>query len=336
MGTYSIKDLEQLSGIKAHTLRVWEQRYGIIQPSRTPTKIRYYDDADLRLVLNISFLNRNGHKISKIAKMTGDEIQNTVMRISDSNLEFPNQVNALVIAMVNLDEERFEKIISTNTLQFGFENTMLHIIYPFLERIGILWQTGSINPAHEHFMSNLIRQKLIVAIDGQIRSQNPNASKYLLFLPEGEQHELSLLFSAYIIKSRHNKVIYLGTSLPLKDISLVDELYKPDYVVTIITSYPSAEEIPVYLEELKRQCAGKELLISGYQALQVKDKIELDGVTIFAKIEEMMAFVEEHSQQPFNYNGSLNGKKQNNTRILSNNNGVNRFSQVEGRRNGSQ
>ncbi|MEM6346210.1 MAG: hypothetical protein AAF927_20135, partial [Bacteroidota bacterium] len=172
--------------------------------------------------------------------------------------------------------------------------------------------------------------------DGQIRSQNPNASKYLLFLPEGEQHELSLLFSAYIIKSRHNKVIYLGTSLPLKDISLVDELYKPDYVVTIITSYPSAEEIPVYLEELKRQCAGKELLISGYQALQVKDKIELDGVTIFAKIEEMMAFVEEHSQQPFNYNGSLNGKKQNNTRILSNNNGVNRFSQVEGRRNGSQ
>ncbi|MEM6347663.1 MAG: MerR family transcriptional regulator, partial [Bacteroidota bacterium] len=211
MGTYSIKDLEQLSGIKAHTLRVWEQRYGIIQPSRTPTKIRYYDDADLRLVLNISFLNRNGHKISKIAKMTGDEIQNTVMRISDSNLEFPNQVNALVIAMVNLDEERFEKIISTNTLQFGFENTMLHIIYPFLERIGILWQTGSINPAHEHFMSNLIRQKLIVAIDGQIRSQNPNASKYLLFLPEGEQHELSLLFSAYIIKSRHNKVIYLGT-----------------------------------------------------------------------------------------------------------------------------
>jgi len=336
VGTYSIKDLEQLSGIKAHTLRVWEQRYGIIQPSRTPTKIRYYDDADLRLVLNISFLNRNGHKISKIAKMSGDEIQNTVMRISDSNLEFPNQVNALVIAMVNLDEERFEKIISTNTLQFGFENTMLHIIYPFLERIGILWQTGSINPAHEHFISNLIRQKLIVAIDGQIRSQNPNANKYLLFLPEGEQHELSLLFSAYIIKSRHNKVIYLGTSLPLKDISLVDELYNPDYIVSIITSYPSAEEIPAYLEELKKQCQGKQLLISGYQALQAKDKIDLEGVTIFAKIEEMMAFVEENSQLPFNYKDSFSEKNQANTRILANSNGVNHFSPVEGRRNGSQ
>ncbi|MFK7921838.1 MAG: MerR family transcriptional regulator [Bacteroidia bacterium] len=318
MGTYSIKDLEQLSGIKAHTLRVWEQRYSIIQPSRTPTKIRYYDDADLRLVLNISFLNRNGHKISKIAKMTSDEIQDTVMRISDSNLEFPNQVNALVIAMVNLDEERFEKIISTNTLQFGFEKTMLHIIYPFLERIGILWQTGSINPAHEHFISNLIRQKLIVAIDGQIRSQNPNASRYLLFLPEGEQHELSLLFSAYIIKSRHNKVIYLGTSLPLKDIGLVDELYNPDYIVSIITSYPSVEDIPAYLEKLQQQCAGKHLLISGYQAIQAKDKIKLEGVTIFAKIEEMMEFVENHSERPFNYKDSIKDVNRVNNRILSN------------------
>ncbi|MEL7340645.1 MAG: MerR family transcriptional regulator [Bacteroidota bacterium] len=314
MGTYSIKDLEQLSGIKAHTLRVWEQRYGIIQPSRTPTKIRYYDDEDLRLVLNISFLNRNGHKISKIAKMGNEEIQNTVMRISDSNLEFPNQVNALVIAMVNLDEERFEKIISTNTLQFGFENTMLNIIYPFLERIGILWQTGSINPAHEHFMSNLIRQKLIVAIDGQIRSQNPEANKYLLFLPEGEQHELSLLFSAYIIKSRHNKVIYLGTSLPLKDIGLVNELYDPDYIVTIITSYPAAEDMEAYLTELQNKCEGAHLLISGYQALQRKDDIQMEKVTIFDKIEEMINFVEYNSIQPFNYR-----ERASNTRMLNGN-----------------
>ena len=124
MGVYSIKDLEQLSGIKAHTLRVWEQRYDILQPKRTPTNIRYYGDDDLRLVLNISFLNRNGLKISHIAKMSFDEIQVLVRKISSSNLEFPTQINALIIAMVELDEAGFEKIISTNTLQFGFEKTI--------------------------------------------------------------------------------------------------------------------------------------------------------------------------------------------------------------------
>lgn len=250
MGRYSIKDLEQLSSIKAHTLRVWEQRYEIIQPKRTSTNIRYYDDADLRLILNISFLNRNGYKISNIAKMSGQEISEMVVGISDSNLEFPNQVNALVIAMVNLDEVRFEKIISTNTLQFGFEKTMMNIVYPFLSRVGILWQTGSINPAHEHFITNLIRQKLVVAIDGQLSPQNPQAKKYVLYLPEGEQHELSLLFAAYVIKSRHNRAIYLGQSLPLKDIELIGEVYNPDFVMTIITSYPTKDEIIAYVLSL--------------------------------------------------------------------------------------
>ncbi len=298
MGRYTIKDLEQLSGIKAHTLRVWEQRHEVITPKRTPTNIRYYDDADLRLILNISFLNRNGHKISKIAKMSHEEIRETVKRISDSNLEFPNQVNALVIAMVNLDEERFEKIISTNTLQFGFENTMVNIVYPFLGQIGILWQTGSINPAHEHFITNLIRQKLIVAIDGQFSPQNPFAKKYVLFLPEGEMHELSLLFGAYVIKSRHNKAIYLGQSLPLKDLSLIIDLYEPDYIFTIITSYPSQEDVLPYINELKRMCPNQELLFTGYQAITQSDKMPKE-VRVFKTIPDLISFVDEHSQSPF-------------------------------------
>ncbi|MEL6675194.1 MAG: MerR family transcriptional regulator [Bacteroidota bacterium] len=298
MGYYTIKDLEKLSDIKAHTLRVWEQRYGIIAPKRTPTNIRYYDDADLQLLLNISFLNRNGHKISKIAKMEKVEIREAVMRISDSNLEYPNQVNAMVIAMVNLDEERFEKIISTNTLQFGFEDTMIHIVYPFLERIGILWQTGSINPAHEHFITSLIRQKLIVAIDGQIRPQNPQAKKYVLFLPEGELHELSLLFAAYIVKSRHNKAIYLGQSLPLRDLEKILELYQPDYICTIISSYPTKDEVVPYVEELVKRSGEKRVLLSGYQALQQKDKLP-QSVVLLKDIQSMIHFVDENSQQPF-------------------------------------
>lgn len=299
MGTYSIKDLEHLSGIKAHTLRVWEQRYGILTPKRTSTNIRYYDDQDLQFLLNISFLNRNGYKISRIAEMEAEEVVESVRNISNSNLESPNQVNALVIAMVNLDEERFEKIISTNTLQFGFENTMLRIVYPFLKQIGILWQTGSINPAHEHFITSLIRQKLIVAIDGQIRPQNPNAKKYMLFLPEGELHELSLLFSAYIIKSRHNKVIYLGQSLPLKDVESAREIYQPDYLLTIITSYPGQEEVVHYVDELYRRTAGQaDILLSGYQVLEQKDQLPQD-VRVFESITAMVDFVDEHSESPF-------------------------------------
>ena len=279
---------------------MWEQRYSIIQPKRTTTNIRYYDDSDLRLVLNIAFLNRNGYKISNIAKLNEEEIKELVVGISDSNLEFPNQVNALVIAMVNLNEERFEKIISTNTLQFGFEKTMLQIVYPFLNRIGILWQTGSINPAHEHFITGLIRQKLIVAIDGQISPQNPGAKKYALFLPEGELHELSLLFAAYVIKSRHNRVIYLGQSLPLKDLGLISDLYQPDYVLTIITSYPTKEEMLAYVREMKKKCPGKEILLSGYQALQMKKELNaLEGVSVLDEIKDIMSFVDERSVAPF-------------------------------------
>jgi len=301
LGHYSIKDLEQLSGIKAHTLRVWEQRYEIITPKRTPTKIRYYEDSDLRLLLNISFLNKNNYKISKIAKMTPKEISETVRKISDSNLEYPNQVNALIIAMVNLDEERFEKIISTNTLQFGFENTMMNIVYPFLAQIGIMWQTGSINPAHEHFITSLIRQKLIVAIDGQISPQNPKAKKYALFLPEGELHELSLLFAAYVIKSRHNRVIYLGQSLPLKDLSLISDVYDPDYVLTIVTSYPSKEEVDQYLGELQKKCPNAKILVSGYQVVNHKGKID-ESVEVFDTIPSLIDFVDKNSEQPFMMN----------------------------------
>ncbi|RYF66671.1 MAG: MerR family transcriptional regulator, partial [Cytophagaceae bacterium] len=186
MSNYSIKDLEQLSGIKAHTLRIWEHRYNIIQPKRTDTNIRTYDDQDLKLVLNISLLKDHGYKISEISKLSVEEMYQEVIKISDKQLSYPDQIHALTITMIDLDEDRFEKIISTNILQFGFENTMINIIYPFLSRIGTLWVTGSIGPAQEHFITNLIRQKLIVAIDGQVSKQRPNGKKYMLFLPEGE------------------------------------------------------------------------------------------------------------------------------------------------------
>ncbi|MFT4737850.1 MAG: DNA-binding transcriptional MerR regulator, partial [Paraglaciecola sp.] len=229
MGTFSIKDLEHLSGIKAHTIRIWEQRYELIQPKRTGTNIRFYDDNDLKLILNVSLLKENGFKISKISLMNEGDIQREVLRLTEISLRYPEQIHALTICMVDLDEDRFERLMSTNIQKLGFEKTMLNIIYPFLSKIGILWQTGAINPAQEHFISNLVRQKLIVAIDNQYVSSAVKSKKYILFLPEGELHEMSLLFADYVIKARQNRSIYLGQSLPMVDLEELCKIHKPDF-----------------------------------------------------------------------------------------------------------
>jgi DNA-binding transcriptional MerR regulator len=292
MSTYSIKDLEQLSGIKAHTLRIWEQRYDILSPDRTDTNIRTYNDNDLKLVLNIALLKDHGYKISEISKMSDDELSKEVLVISDKQLNYPDQIHALTISMLDLDEERFEKIVSTNTLQFGFENMMINIIYPFLSRIGTLWITGSIGPAQEHFISNLIRQKLIVAIDGQLPSLRPGAKKYLLYLPEGEMHEISLLFANYIIRSRQNKVIYLGQSLPFSELGFAHGMQKPDYIFTVITSVPGQTEIQRYVYKLAKEFPDSKILMTGYQVIG-QDIDCPDNVEIITQIKYLMDIASE-------------------------------------------
>uniref|UniRef100_UPI0040472ADD MerR family transcriptional regulator n=1 Tax=Algoriphagus sp. TaxID=1872435 RepID=UPI0040472ADD len=265
MSTYSIKDLEQLSGIKAHTLRIWEQRYNLLQPKRTDTNIRFYDDDDLKLILNVALLNDNGVKISKIASMSPNELREEVMKLTERSLTHDDQIHALTICMIEMDEDRFDKILSTNILKLGFEQTMLNVIYPFMSKIGVLWQTGAINPAQEHFISNLVRQKLIVAIDGQIPQQG--GKKFLLFLPEGELHEISILFASYLIKSKGHKVIYLGQSTPNDDLLSVFKLHQPEYLLTVITTSPSSEYVQEYINALADRFASAQILVTGYQVL---------------------------------------------------------------------
>ena len=265
MSTYSIKDLEQLSGIKAHTLRIWEQRYNLLQPKRTDTNIRFYDDDDLKLILNVALLNDNGVKISKIASMSPNELREEVMKLTERSLTHDDQIHALTICMIEMDEDRFDKILSTNILKLGFEQTMLNVIYPFMSKIGVLWQTGAVNPAQEHFISNLVRQKLIVAIDGQIPQQG--GKKFLLFLPEGELHEISILFASYLIKSKGHKVIYLGQSTPNDDLLSVFKLHQPEYLLTVITTSPSSEYVQEYINALADRFASAQILVTGYQVL---------------------------------------------------------------------
>lgn len=290
---YSIKDLEHLSGIKAHTLRIWEQRYKLVEPKRTDTNIRYYNDNDLKLILNVSLLKEHGFKISTIAKMRREEIKEEVLSITQKSDRYTDQIQGLTLAMIDMDEERFEKIIATSTLQAGFEKTMVNIIYPFLVKIGALWQAGSINVAQEHFISNLIRQKTIVAIDGQLNSTSPNAKKYLMFLPNSENHELGLLFANYLVRARNQRVIYLGTSLPYEDLLTTSEHYQPDYLISIFTSYPVRKDVQKYIDKLASDFADRIILLSGSQVVAQPLDIP-DNVYVFKKMADLIGFIEDN------------------------------------------
>lgn len=296
MANYSIKDLEHLSGIKAHTLRIWEQRYGLIDPKRTDTNIRFYDQDDLKLVLNVSLLKDNGFKISKIAQMSKEEMNEAVIKVSEKTTSFADQIYGLTLAMIDLDEQRFEKIISSNTLKMGFERTMLNIIYPFLSKIGIMWITDSISPAQEHFISNLVRQKVIVAIDGQYETFDDRAKKYMLFLPEGELHELSLLFANYLIRARGNKVIYLGQNMPFHDLSNAYDAYQPDYLLTIITSRDRNISTEDYIRNLSKKFPNTDILVAGSQVIG-QDLDLNDNVIQIANPNHLVQFIEEHQSQ---------------------------------------
>jgi len=268
MAVYSIKDLEQLSGIKAHTIRIWEKRYELIQPNRTQTNIRYYTEDDLRFLLNVGLLNRNGVKISKIAKMSDHEISEKVAAISEVNTEHATQLDALTISMIEMDEYKFSHIISTNIKQIGLEKTMLEVINPFLDKLTLLWLTDSVGPAQVHFITCLIRQKIIVAIDKLPLLHKENTSTFLLYLPEGEIQELVLIFVHYLLKIRGKKAVYLGQNIPIEDLQIACKIHQPEYIYTIIS--PSFNKIPIstYINHLSTGFPESQILLSGYQATQ--------------------------------------------------------------------
>ena len=263
MARYSIRELERLSGIKAHTIRIWEKRYNIIQPKRTNTNIRYYSETDLKKLLNIAILNRQGWKISEIARLDNHNLSDKVMKFTYNSKDVESQIEKLVIAMVDLDEAKFDQILSNAIMHDGFEQTIIKLIFPFFEKIGLLWQTGSIHPAQEHFISNLFRQKLMVAIDNLMIPDKKNARKFILFLPENEFHELGLLFYNYLIKKAGQSVIYLGSSVPFKDIVETNHIVQADYLFTSITASLTGEKLEQYIRDLSGTFPKQEIFPSG-------------------------------------------------------------------------
>jgi DNA-binding transcriptional MerR regulator len=267
VAVYSINDLEKLSGIKAHTLRIWEQRYGIIEPKRTPTNIRYYQDDDLKFILNVALLKKRGVKISKIAKMSRREIAEMAASFSDVDISYSTQLDALTISMIEMNEYKFTRILDTNIRQMGFEQAMMEVIYPFLEKLNVLWLTGSINPAQENFIGAIIRQKLIAAINDLPVEPNSAKASFLLFLPEGERQELSLLFMHYLLRKRGFRSIYLGQEISLYDLKDACNTLHPHFIFTMISETFAKEPVQRYVDSMAESCPEARILLTGYQVV---------------------------------------------------------------------
>ncbi len=289
---YSIRELEHLSGIKAHTIRIWEQRYGILQAARTDTGIRYYSESELKYLMRLALLNRNGFKISKLAKMPQEQIAEMVEDMVKAPQEYASHIEGLLLATMEYDEDRFEKIINTCILQIGFETTVIKVIFPYLEKVGMMWVSGTVIAAQEHFVSQLLRQKLIVAIDGQTTRQTPDTRTFVLFLPNGEWHELSLLFLHYLLKSHQHRVIYLGGSVPIKDVIQVGEAIQPDGFYTIITTNPIGYSIVDYLNTLATTFPKSRVFVSG-GAMQTAPRGLERNVSVLHSIDQVVSRVEE-------------------------------------------
>jgi DNA-binding transcriptional MerR regulator len=273
MGAYTIRELENLSGIKAHTIRIWEKRYGLIAPQRTSTNIRTYRESELKKLLNISILNRNGLKISKIAQLTYDEIVSKINQYSQDVTSTESQIESLTLAMIDLDEKRFEQVLARSIIKFGFEDAIIRVLYPFFVRVGLMWQTNSINISQEHFISNLVRQKFFSAIDNIEISNKISNLRFVFFLPEGELHEIGLLFFCYLAKKRGFQTLYLGQSLPIKDLMSISKACTIDYLVTSITAAYSKEDTAHYITTLAEKFPDKKIFISGSKVQEFETEL---------------------------------------------------------------
>jgi len=289
MHQFTIKDLETLSGIKAHTLRIWEQRYDFIKPNRSFTNIRYYSSEELKTILNIALLNKYGFKISHINKMSAVDINEKILSLNQQDAQQEMIVNELVKHMIDMNIEAFEKTLTNCIISKGIERTITQIIFNYMEKIGVLWLTNHINPAQEHLVTNIIRQKLIVGIEGITTHLKVNKT-VLLFLPETEYHELGLLFMYYLLKNRGIQVIYLGCNVPLADVGYVVKIKKPDYLYCHITRPGTSFSFDKFMLNLSKNLADTPCVISGLLTQTYEKKI-LAPIVFKRNITEVMDFI---------------------------------------------
>ncbi len=269
MRLYQITDLEQLTGIKAHTIRIWEKRYNLIEPDRTSTNYRRYNDEQVKKLLNVSTLLSNGYKISKIASLSEKDLHSKILESQANQKEdviCATFVNDLVSAMIDFDEQAFEKTYSAVINRFGLFDAMLNVFYPLLHKIGLLWTINDLSPAQEHFASCLIKRKIMAATDG-LPFAKAKKNKFLLLLVPGELHDIGLLFANYIIRSKGCETIYLGQDVPYENISRVIKQTRPNFLLTFFTVPQDPKDVYKDFKKNLPLDGNTKLLISGQFAI---------------------------------------------------------------------
>ncbi len=293
---FQIRDLEEFSGVRAHTIRIWEKRYGILEPDRTSTNIRTYGIDELKAILNVAFLNQNGFKISKIAALSPVERDRLVREVALSKDGGGDALNSLKMAMLGFDEVLFESVSAKFREANGFKALVEQVYVPLLERIGLLWQTNSICPAHEHFVSNMIRHKLIVASEALPLSAAVRETIHVLYLPENEIHELGLLYVNYLLRAKGERTIYLGQSVPQHDLQQLIGLFPQRIVfVSILTTDPPVSEVPAMLAGLRQQLPEERFVfwLTGNQLGRMPKAAIPEGMRLFPTLRDLLKAVDE-------------------------------------------
>jgi DNA-binding transcriptional MerR regulator len=286
---FTIRELESLSGIKAHTIRIWEQRYNFLKPSRTVTNIRTYSNEELKTVLTVALLNKYGYKISRIDRMLPEQRVKAALQLPGNDAITEHLVNEMIGCMIELKSVEFEELLNAQIRKEGIEKTVTNLIFSFLDKVGILWQTNRIVPVQEHIVSNIIRQKIVCAIEG-LPFVHHNDNLFLLFLPEDEHHEMGLLFVAYLLRKRNLPVIYLGANVPLKDVQFLIDIKKPKYLYLHLTSFPHKHNFQRFLSQLSGKAGASTILISG-SVTQGSRKSQPSGLILLQSFEEVISFI---------------------------------------------
>jgi len=289
---FSIKDLENLSGIKAHTIRIWEKRYNILEPIRTETNIRTYDLPSLQKLLNIVLLNSYGYKISRISELTTEKIALLVREIISDKNSNNHALNAFKMAMINFDQALFLNTYTNLLSEKTFREVFYDVIIPLMNEIGLLWQAGTISPAQEHFITYLIKQKLLINTEKvQILEPTRDDKVFVLYLPENEIHELGIMYLNYEILLHGYKTIYLGESVPIESLKDMNKYFDNIVYISYLTVKPTKDAINDYMKEISTEIidANSQIWLLGRMTQFIDIKTLPESFSIFTSISDLVS-----------------------------------------------
>ena len=294
---FSIKNLEHLSGIKAHTIRIWEKRYNLFEPERTDTNIRLYNLEGLQKLLNVTLLYNNGYKISRIASLSQQEINENVHKITINKNADGWSIGLFKLAMINFDQRLFTKTFNELLEQFSFREIFKNVFIPLMNELGVLWQTNSISPSHEHFITSLVKQKIhSMCEELQLQETKRDDRRFVLYLPDNEIHELGLLYLQYEVLNSGFQCVFLGQSVPLESLKNLVDIGEPITFMSYFTIEPTQEKIDAYLNTFTSEIIENiecDLWILGYQVQFIKGELP-NKIRCFNSIDDvikMLSFI---------------------------------------------